>query len=72
VSVRSKLSLGTLLVSLGCLVSGCGGFSGSRSVSPATFLVPGLMHVEPAKTPPATSTLPAQMAGLPVNFPRLN
>ena len=31
------------------LGAGCGGFSGSRSVSPASFLLPGLMQ---APTPP--------------------
>jgi len=29
------------------LVSGCGGFAASKSVSPATFLLPGLFSVDP-------------------------
>jgi hypothetical protein len=39
------------------LSSGCGGFSGSHSVSPATLLLPGLMRAEPAPAPrPGTPT----------------
>jgi hypothetical protein len=30
------------------LFSGCGGFSGSHSVSPATLLLPGLLKADPA------------------------
>ncbi|GEM_PF-593427 len=29
------------------LVTGCGGFSGSHSVSPASFFLPGLLKAEP-------------------------
>ena len=39
------------------LFSGCGGFSGSHSVSPASILLPGLLKVEPARLlAPGTST----------------
>lgn len=41
-----------LLTGLGVLlVTGCGGFSGSHSVSPASFFLPGLMHYESPRTP---------------------
>jgi len=30
-------------------VTGCGGFSGSHSVSPATFFLPGILKAEPVK-----------------------
>jgi hypothetical protein len=33
------------------LLTGCGGVQGSHSVSPATFLLPGLMKVEPKRSP---------------------
>lgn len=39
------------------LLTGCGGFSGSHSVSPASFFLPGLMHYEsprPAAPTPGT------------------
>jgi len=39
------------------LVSGCGGFSGSHSVSPASILLPGLLKAEPA---------PAKAPGQPI------
>ena len=32
------------------LVTGCGGFSASKSISPASFLLPGLLKADP---PPA-------------------
>jgi hypothetical protein len=38
------------------LFSGCGGFSGSHSVSPATILLPGLLKAEPMP-PQAPGTL---------------
>lgn len=34
------------------LVSGCGGVSGSHSVSPSTFLLPGFGQVDPEPVPP--------------------
>jgi hypothetical protein len=72
VSVRNKLSLSVLLVSFGWLGGGCGGLSASHSVSPATFLVPGIMRSEPPKVPPATPTVPVQTAGLSLSAPVLN
>lgn len=36
-------------VALATLISGCGGINASGSVSPASFLLPGILH----RTPPA-------------------
>lgn len=41
---------------LALLGMGCGGFSGSHSVSPATFLLPGLIKNQPP--PPADNPAP--------------
>lgn len=38
------------------VATGCGGFSGSHSVSPASFLLPGLLKNEPP--PPAEAPAP--------------
>lgn len=38
------------------LATGCSGFQGSHSVSPASFLLPGLMKADPPQAPP-TDTL---------------
>jgi hypothetical protein len=32
------------------LLAGCGGISGSQSVSPASFFLPGLLKADPPKT----------------------
>ena len=47
-------------LSLMALVTGCSGINATHSVSPATFLVPGLMKVQPPKAAP---TDPAAAAG---------
>ncbi|HWI57138.1 MAG TPA: hypothetical protein VNZ22_07920 [Bacillota bacterium] len=51
-----------LVPALMFLTAGCGGFSASQGVSPATFLLPGLMRADP---PPARPdpTLPADEPG---------
>jgi len=36
-----------LVLVVAWMVTGCGGFQGSRSVSPATFLLPGLGQTAP-------------------------
>ena len=48
----------TLLVA----ISGCGGIRASKSISPATFLLPGLLQADP---PPADPNhyLPAEEPG---------
>jgi len=40
-----------LLGSVAWLTCGCGGVSGSHSVSPASFFLPGLIQHEPAVPP---------------------
>ncbi len=44
-----------LVFTAACLATGCGGVSGSRSVSPGTFFLPGLMKNEPPATAPETA-----------------
>jgi hypothetical protein len=50
------------LVALAVLAAGCGGINASHSISPASFLLPGLLKTEPppAQTAPAETdpTLP--------------
>jgi hypothetical protein len=62
--MRKKWNYGLwLCLSLLALIgSGCGGFSATRSISPATFLLPGLLHnTNPAQeTPSLTEPLPAE------------
>jgi hypothetical protein len=43
-------------VALLLLCAGCGGFSASRSVSPASFFLPGLLQADP--TQPSSETVP--------------
>lgn len=52
---RKPLPLGlTILAStLVVLVSGCSGINTSHSVSPASFILPGLMRVDPPPAPDA-------------------
>jgi len=47
------------------LVAGCGGINATHSVSPASFLLPGLMKVEPPKPAPTAAEAPLgrEMAG---------
>lgn len=53
------LGLGALSVMLG---AGCSGVNASHSVSPASFLLPGLMQAEPPP-PPAHQTTPLAEPG---------
>ena len=43
-----SVRLATLVVSTGMLGAGCSGINATHSVSPATFLIPGLMQTTPA------------------------
>jgi hypothetical protein len=45
-----RVAMIALLLGLG---AGCGGFSGSHSVSPASFFLPGLIKAAPAPSPEA-------------------
>ncbi|RME91740.1 MAG: hypothetical protein D6766_11340 [Verrucomicrobia bacterium] len=40
------------------LVTGCGGFTASPSISPATFLLPGLGQANPAEAAPTPAPEP--------------
>ncbi len=46
-----------LLLVLGC--TGCGGINTQGTVSPATFLLPGLLRAEPESPPSVDSALPS-------------
>lgn len=48
-----------MLVVLPLAVSGCSGINAGGSVSPATFLVPGLMKNDAPVNPPALTPEPA-------------
>ncbi len=56
--------IGLLLMVCACLLgAGCGGFSGSQSVSPATILLPAVRHYEapkPEANPAATQMCAAR------------
>ena len=60
-----SVRLATLVVSIGALGTGCSGINATHSVSPATFLIPGLMQnppaqplpVDPSTVAPASPTL---------------
>jgi hypothetical protein len=45
------------------LAAGCSGFSGSYGVSPATFLLPGLMQADPPPKTPEAETPPTVARG---------
>jgi hypothetical protein len=55
----------TILPVLLLSVTGCGGITASKSISPASFLLPGLLQADP---PPANpdSTVPAVEPGIEV------
>ncbi len=50
-SYRFRAMAVFLFFAASALFSGCGGFSGSHSVSPATILLPGLLKADPAPRP---------------------
>jgi hypothetical protein len=54
--VRLNWKLLRLAIIPACAImgAGCGGINGSGSVSPATFLLPGLMQYHPKPAQPAT------------------
>lgn len=57
----------TLIALVAVLTAGCGGFSGSKSVSPASFFLPGLMdntRTQPKPGEPTPPTPAAAEAGL--------
>jgi hypothetical protein len=52
----------SLLPALLLFVAGCGGISATKSVSPASFLIPGFLQATPPPAHPE-STLPAVEPG---------
>lgn len=58
---RSRALAVSLLVAASAAFQGCGGFSGSHSVSPATILLPGLL-----KADPVPARVPGRVPGNPV------
>jgi hypothetical protein len=60
---RTLLALRTALAAgLAVLLAGCGGVSASRSVSPASFLLPGLIQNDAPATPSSEDAVPADGA----------
>ena len=55
---RKYLRIVLAPVAMLLLCSGCGGFSGSHSVSPASFFLPGLLKAEPKPPTPDDSVPP--------------
>jgi hypothetical protein len=55
----------TFLPVLLLLVAGCGGLTATKSISPASFLLPGLLQADPTPAHPE-STLPAVEPGVEV------
>jgi len=56
------------LLALSAFLAGCGGIQGSHSVSPASLLIPGLLKIEPPRSPvepPRPETAAASEVGAP-------
>jgi hypothetical protein len=58
VKLNRKAVLALILAGIAGFGAGCSGINASHSVSPASFLIPGLLKVEPAPADP-NATLPA-------------
>jgi hypothetical protein len=54
----SNAARALMLVGLCSLLAGCGGVSGSHSVSPASLLLPGLLKITPRPSPVEPSKTP--------------
>lgn len=50
VRIRWNFLALALLTAGSLLLAGCGGISGSQSVSPASFFLPGLLRADPPQT----------------------
>jgi hypothetical protein len=57
VKLNRKAVLALILAGIAGFGAGCSGINASHSVSPASFLIPGLLKVEPAPADP-NATLP--------------
>jgi len=58
VKINWKVKSVVMAATLALLCCGCGGFSASRSISPASFFIPGgfLMQADPQQ--PSSNTVP--------------
>jgi hypothetical protein len=56
--LKNAATLGFVALAL-VSFTGCGGFSASQGVSPATFLLPGLVGTEPMKPQDSVAPRPA-------------
>lgn len=54
-----------VVVTAACLATGCGGVSGSKSVSPGTFFLPGLMQNDAPSIPQPSQPQPSELIPLP-------
>jgi hypothetical protein len=52
VKLNSKVGLFVILAGSALLGTGCGGINASHSVSPASFILPGLLKAEPQTADP--------------------
>lgn len=52
VKLNSKVALVVILTGSALLGAGCSGINASQSVSPASFILPGLLKVEPQTSEP--------------------
>ncbi|MBX3747086.1 MAG: hypothetical protein KF833_17395 [Verrucomicrobiae bacterium] len=59
--LRAALTIGGLAW-LAAMAVGCGGVSGSHSVSPASFFLPGLIYHQP-ETPDPNGEVPPPVTG---------
>jgi hypothetical protein len=57
VSFQRKIVWLALVAALSVATGGCGGINASHSISPASFLLPGLLKAQP-RPAPADETLP--------------
>jgi hypothetical protein len=55
---KKVMVTGTMVLLLAVL-TGCSGFSATRSISPASLLLPGLLQADPLPSLPSDGTLPA-------------
>lgn len=60
---RNGISVSLAILAAGaCLCTGCGGISATKSISPASFFLPGLMQADPATVIPPAATPASQPA----------
>jgi hypothetical protein len=55
VKLNPKVGVTMLLTGVALLGAGCSGINASQSISPATFLLPGIMRADPPPADPASA-----------------